>query len=101
MIAETIFSILNSTDLCSYLQVGTTWNYQVSSAPKFMNKVSAYHKKCEVNSENHHVSKKEMEFIVFPTQRQPLATFSPNTLTQIQTKKVCSAAVPFQEIKTV
>ena len=48
----------------------------------------------------HHASK-EMEFIVFPTQKQPLATFSPNTLTQIQNKKMCSAALPFKYIKPV
>ena len=49
--------------------------YQVSSAHKFMDKVF-YRKKCKENAENHHVSKKEMDFIVFPTQKQPLATFS-------------------------
>ena len=95
LIAQRVFS---TTDLCSCLQVCTTWNNHVSSAPKFMDKVSAYRKE---NAENHHVSKKQMEFIVFPTQRQPLATFSPNTLTQIQTKNMCSAAVPFKCIKPV
>ena len=60
LIAERIFSLLNPTDLCSCLQVCTTWNYQVSSAPKFMDKVSAYHKKCKENAENHHVSKKDL-----------------------------------------
>ena len=34
----------------------------------------------------HHASK-EMEFIVFPTPKQPLAIYSPNTLTQIQTQE--------------
>ena len=101
LIAERVFSLLNTTDLCSCLQVCTTWNCQVSSAHKLMDKVSAYRKKCKGNAENHHVSKKQMELIVFPTQRQPLATFSPNTLTQIQTKKTCSAAVPFKCIKPV
>ena len=33
LIAERIFSLLNPTDLCSCLQVSTTWNYQVSSVP--------------------------------------------------------------------
>ena len=99
LIAERVFSLLNPTDLVSCLQVCTTWNYQVSSAPKFMDKVSAYRKKCKENAENHDVSNKQMEFIVFPAQRQPLAAFSPNTLTQIQTKKICSAAVPFKCIK--
>ena len=94
-------SLLNPTDLCSCLQVCTTWNYQVSSATKFVDKVSAYSKKCKENAENHHVSKKQNEIIVFPTQRQSLATFSPNTLTQIQTKKTCSAAVLFKYIQPV
>ena len=66
-----------------------------------MDKVSAYRKKCKKNTENHHVSKKQMEFVVFPIQRQPLATFAPNTLTQIQNKKACSAAVSFKCIKPV
>ena len=66
-----------------------------------MNKVSAYRTKCKENAENHHVSKKKMEIIVFPTQRQPLATFFPNTLTQIHTKNMFSAAVPFKCIKPV
>ena len=101
LIAERVFSLLNPTDLCSCLQVCTTWNYQVSSATKFVDKVSAYRKKCKENAENHHVSKKQNEIIVFPTQRQSLATFSPNTLTQIQTKKTCSAAVLFKYIQPV
>ena len=64
----------------------------VCSAPKFMDKVSAYCWKCV---ENVHVSKKQIEFIVFPIQRWPLATFSPNTLTQIQTKDACSTTLSF------
>ena len=101
LIAERVFSLLNATDLCSCLQVCTIWNYQVSSATKFVDKVSAYRKKCKGNAENHHVSKKQNEITVFPTQRQSLAIFSPNTLTQIQTKKTCSAAVPFKYIQPV
>ena len=101
LIAESIFSLLNPTDLCSCLHVCTTWNYQVSSVPKFMDKVSAYRRKCKENAENHHASKKQMEVIVFPTQRQPLATFTPNTLMQIQTKETCSTTVSFKCIKPV
>ena len=101
LIAERIFSLLNPTDLCSCLQVSTTWNYQVSSDPKFMDKVSAHRRKCKENAENYHASKKQMEVIVFPTQRQPLATFTPNTLTQIQTKETCSTTVSFKCIKPV
>ena len=58
-------------------------------------------RKCKENAENHHASKKQMEVIVFPTQRQPLATFIPNTLTQIQTKETCSTTVSFKCIKPV
>ena len=101
LIAERIFSLLNPADLCSCLQVCTTWNYQVSTAPRFMDKVSAYRRKCKENAENHHVSKKQKEVIVFPTQRQPLATFTPNTLTQIQNKETCSTAVLFKYVKPV
>ena len=101
LIAERIFSLLNPADLCSCLQVCTTWNYQVSSAPKFMDKVSAYCKKCKKNAENHHASKKQKEVIVFPTQRQPLATFTPNTLMQIQNKETCSTVVSFKYVKPV
>ena len=101
LIAERIFSLLNPADLCSCLHVCTTWNYQVSSAPRFMDKVSAYRKKCKENAENHHASKKQKEVIVFPTQRQPLATFTPNTLTQIQNKKTCSTAISFKYVKPV
>ena len=72
LIAERIFSLLNPTDLCSCLHVCTTWNYQVSSVAKFMDKVSAYQRKCKEDAENHHASKKQMEVIVFPTQRQPI-----------------------------
>ena len=36
LIAERIFSLLNPADLCSCLQVCTTWDYQVSTAPRFM-----------------------------------------------------------------
>ena len=81
LIAEKIFSLLNPADLCICLQVCTTWNYQVSTAPRFMDKVSAYRRKCKENAENRHASKKKKEVIVFPIQRQPLATFTPNTLT--------------------
>ena len=49
LIAERIFSLLNPTDLCSCLQVCTTWNYQVSSVPKFMDKVYAHRRKCKEN----------------------------------------------------
>ena len=101
LIAERIFSLLNPTDLCSCLQVSTTWNYQVSSVPKFMDKVYAHRRKCKGNAENHHASQKHMEVIVFPSQRQPLATFIPNTLTQIQTKETCSTTVSFKCIKPV
>ena len=66
-----------------------------------MDKVSAYQRKCKENAENHHASKKQMEVIVFPTQRQPLATFTPNTLTQIQTKETCSTTVSFKWINPV
>ena len=38
---------------------------------------------------------------MFPTQRQPLATFTPNTLTQIQNKKTCSTAISFKYVKPV
>ena len=99
LIAERIFSLLNPTDLCSCLQVCTTWNYQVSTAPRFMDKVSACRRKCKENAENRHASKKEV--IVFPTQRQPLATFTPNTLTQIQTKETCSTTISFKYVKPV
>ena len=91
-------SLLNPTDLCSCLQVCTTWNYQVSSAPKSLSIARSTRRMLKTL---HHVSKKEMEFIVFPTQKQPLAISSPNTLTQIQTQKMCSAAVPFKCIKSV
>ena len=101
LIAERIFSLLNPADLCSCLQVCTTWNHQVSSAPRFMDKVSAYRRKCKENAENHHASKKQKEVIVFPTQRQPLATFTPNTLTQIQNKETCSTVVSFKYVKPV
>ena len=75
--------------------------YQVSSAHKFMDKVF-YRKKYKENAENHYVSKKEMEFIVFLTQRQPLATFSPEHLdTNLDHIKICSAAVPSLCIKPV
>ena len=96
LIAERIFSFLNPADLCSCLQVCTTWNCQVSSASKFMDKVYAHRKKCKENAENHHVSKKQMEVIVFPTQRRPLATFTPNTLTQVQSKETSSTTVSFK-----
>ena len=89
-----------TTDLCSCLQVCTTWNYQVFSILQFMDKVSAYRRKCKKNAENYHASK-QMEVIVFPTQRQPLATFIPNTLTQIHTKEICSTTVSFKSIKPV
>ena len=46
-------------------------------------------------------TKKQKEVIVFPTQRQPLATFTPNTLTQIQNKKTCSTAISFKYVKPV
>ena len=49
--------------------------------------------KYKENSENHHVPKQQIEFVVYPIQRKPLTAFSPNTLTQIQTEKTCSAAV--------
>ena len=75
--AERIFSLLNPADLCSCLQVCTTWNYQVSTAPRFMDKVSAYRRKCKENAENRHASKKQKEVIVFPTQRQPLSYLQP------------------------
>ena len=101
LIAERIFSLLTPADLCNSLQVCTTWNYQIYSVPKFMDKVSAYRRKCKENAENHHASKKQMEVIVFPTRRQPLATFTPNTLTQIQTKETCSTTVSFKCIKPV
>ena len=54
--------------------------YQSSLLCSQIHGQSLYHKKCKENAENHHVSKKEMEFIVFLTQRQPLATFSPEHL---------------------
>ena len=101
LIAERIFSLLTPADLCNSLQVCTTWNYQICSVPKFMDKVSAHRRKCKENAENHHASKKQMEVIVFPTRRQPLATFTPNTLTQIQTKETCSTTVSFKCIKPV
>ena len=87
--------------LGSCLQVCTTWNNQVSSVPKFMDKVYAHQRKCKENAENHHASQKQMEVIVFPTQRQSLATFTPNSLTQIQTKETCSTTVSFKCIKPV
>ena len=101
LIAERIFSLLSPADLCNCLQVCKPWNYQLSSVPKFMDKVYAHQRKCKENAENHHASKKQMEVIVFPTQRQPLATFIPNTLTQIQTKEICSTTVSFKCIKPV
>ena len=76
LIAERIFSLLNPAYLCSCLQVCTTWNYQVSTAPRFVDKVSAYCRKCKENAENRHASKKQKEVIVFPIQRQPLAAIS-------------------------
>ena len=69
LIAKRIFSLLNPIDLCSCLHVCTSWNYQVSSVPKFMDKVSAYRRKCKENAKNHHASK-QMEVIGFPSQRQ-------------------------------
>ena len=74
---ENLFPVEPYTDLCSCLEVCTTWNHQVSSDPKFMDNVSAHRRKCKENAENHHASKKQMEVIVFPTQRQLLATFTP------------------------
>ena len=99
VIAERICSLLNPADLCNCLQVCTTWNCQVSSAPKFMDKVDAHRRKCKENAENHNVSKKQMEIIVFPTQRRPLAAFTPNTLTQVQSRETCSTTVSFKCIK--
>jgi len=43
LVAKRIFSFLNPADLCSSLQVCTTWNLQVSCGAQFMNKVSTYH----------------------------------------------------------
>ena len=61
----------------------------VCSAPIFMDKVTL------PTAGNYHVSKKQIEFIVFPIQRWPLATFSLNTMTQIQTKDACSTTLSF------
>ena len=88
LIAEKIFTLLNPADLCSCLQVCTTWNYQVSTRSKFMDKVNAYRRQCKENAENLHVAKKSMEFIVFSTQWRPLYNFTPNTLNQIQTNEI-------------
>ena len=96
LIAEKIFTLLNPADLCSCLQVCTTWNYQVSTRPKFMDKVNAYRRQCKENAENLHVAKKSMECIVFPAQRQPLNNFTPNTVTQTQTNEIHSAPISFK-----
>ena len=53
------------------------------------------------NAENHHATKKQKEITVFPTLRQPLATFTPNTLTQIQNKKTWLATILFKYVKLV
>ena len=42
LVAERIFSLLNPADLCSSLQVCTTWNHQVSCDAQFTNKISTY-----------------------------------------------------------
>ena len=100
LIAERIIFLLNAADLISCLQVCTTWNYQVSSAPKFMNKVSSYRKKYKENAENHHVSEKQIEFVVSNSEAATCYLL-PSNLTQIHTKKTCSADVPFKCIKPV
>ena len=96
-VRELIFRLIRHAQTTENISIsGTTWNYQISYAPKFMDQVHAH---CKKNVENHHVSKKQMEVIVFPTQRRQLATFTPNTLIQIQSEEMCSAAVPSKCIK--
>ena len=93
-VAERIFALLNPADLCSSLQVCTTWNHLVSSGTQFVSKVSSYHKQCKENAENLRNTEQPMETTVSPLERRPLAPFTPNTRLQFQTAKVASP-VPF------
>jgi len=92
LVAKRIFSFLNAADLCSSLQVCTTWNLQVSCGAQFMNKVSTYRKQCKKNAENLHKTEEPMETTVSPNKRRPLADFTPNTQSQFQTAKPASPA---------
>ena len=87
LVAERIFSLLNPADLCSSLQVCTTWNHQVSCGAQFMNKISTYRRQCKGNAENLHKPEEPIETMVSPNKRRPLADFTPNTQTQFQTAK--------------
>lgn len=97
LVAENIFSYLAPGDLCMCLQVCKTWNHQVSSDTKFMNKVYSYRKQCKENAENLHKTNEIMQFTVSPTQRRPLASFTPNTMSQILATK--TTPVSFKSIK--
>ena len=91
---ERIFSFLNPADLCSSLQVCTTWNHLVSTDAQFMNKVNIYHRRCKENAENLHKTKEPAETTVPPVKRKPLTAFTPNTQSQFQSTKAVSP-VPF------
>ena len=98
LVAENIYSFLTAGDLYMCLQVCKTWNHQVSSDTKFMNKVTTYRKQCKENAENLHKDYEHMEFTVSPTQRKPLATFTPNTMSQILATK--TTPVSFKSVKS-
>ena len=87
LVANRIISFLNPADLCSSLQVCTTWNLQVSCDVQFMNQVSTYCRQCKENAENLHKTEEPMETTVSPNKRTPLADFTPNTQSQLQTAK--------------
>ena len=87
LVAERIFSLLNPADLCSSLQVCTTWNHQVSCGAQFMNKISIYRRQCKEDAENLHKTEEPMETMVSPNKRRPLTDFTPNTQSQFRTAK--------------
>ena len=87
LVAERIFSLLNPADLCSSLQVCTTWNHQVSCGAQFMNKISMYRRQYKEDAENLHKTEEPMETTVSPNKRRPLTDFTPNTQSQFRTAK--------------
>jgi len=87
LFAERIFSLLNPADLCSSLQVCTTWNHQVSCGAQFMNKISIYRRQYKEDAENLHKTEEPMETMVSPNKRKPLTDFTPNTQSQFRTAK--------------
>jgi len=87
LVAERIFSLLKPAELCSSLQVCTTWNRQISSGSQFMNSINTYRRQCKENAENLYVTEGPMETTVTPTKRRPFAAFTPNTQSRFQTAK--------------